>query len=223
MLRRITILSMLLVLTIGVGLIDPGPWKQASFASNQVQTVDVAIRGFAFQPNTITVPVGTTVRWTNQDSVSHTTTSNDRVWDSGTLRQGQSFSFTFTKPGTFPYFCAIHPGMTGTVVVTGTAAEEVQEFAVIHSLKELRLFPGTVTVKKGVKVRLFNIALDGAHPSVAISSDADGKNLVFGVKAFNVETGKLTTVEFTPDKSGEFFISHKPHGHDIVGKLIVKD
>jgi len=196
---------------------------EASIASSQAQTVDVAIRGFAFQPQTITVPVGTTVRWTNQDSVAHTSTSKNGVWDSGSLRQGQSFSFTFTKPGTFPYFCTIHPSMTATVIVTGTATEEVQEFALIHSLKELKIFPSTVTVKKGVKVRLFNTALDGAHPSVAISSDADGKNLVFGVKAFSVEVGKLTTVEFTPDKSGEFFISHKPHGHDIVGKLIVKD
>ena len=218
MIRRIAVLSMLIALLLGAG----GTWRQASFASNQAQTIDVAIRGFAFQPNTITIPVGTTVRWTNEDSAIHTATSDDGIWDSGNLSRGQSFSFTFTKPGTFGYHCTPH-GFTGKVVVTGTAAEEVQEFALIHSLKELKLFPGALTVKKGVKVKLFNIALDGAHPSVAISSDADGKNLVFGVKAFNVETGKLTTVEFTPDKSGEFFISHRPHGHDIVGKLSVKN
>lgn len=218
MLQRIMVLSMLATLLLGMG----GAWRETSLASNQTQTVDVAIRNFAFQPQTITVPVGTTVRWTNQDSVAHTSTSNNGVWDSGNLRQGQSFSFTFTKPGTFPYFCAIHPSMTATVTVE-ELVEELQEFALIHSLKELKLFPGTLTVKKGVKVKLFNIALDGVHPSVTISSDADGKNLVFGVKAFNVETGKLTTVEFTPDKVGEFFISHKPHFHNIVGKLVVKD
>ena len=71
----------------------------------------------------LTVPLGTTVRWTNRDPAPHTSTSGtvsqkSNVWDSGTIGAGGSFSFTFTEPGTFQYFCEIHPFMTGTVVVT---------------------------------------------------------------------------------------------------------
>ncbi len=93
-------------------------------------TVDVSIINLSFQPQSITVNVGDTVRWTNNDAVSsyygsipvpHTTTSGtnntpDGKWDSGTLSLGQAFSVTFTVPGTYPYFCSIH-GFTGTVTV----------------------------------------------------------------------------------------------------------
>ncbi len=186
-------------------------------------TVSVSIVDFAFNPKTITIPVGTTVRWTNTGNAPHTvtSTSSPRAFDSGTLNSGDTFQHTFTTAGQFPYHCSIHPSMTGTVIVQ--AAQEVQEFALIHSLAQSKTFPELITVSKGLTVRLFNIALDGVHPSVAISSDEDGKNPVFGVKPFSVEPGKLTTIEFTPDRAGTFFITHKPHGHTIVGKLVVKE
>jgi plastocyanin len=78
----------------------------------------VTIANFAYDPATITVPVGTTITWTNTDSVDHTVTADDRSWDSGHIAQGQTFSRTFTTAGTFPYFCTIHPNMKGTVIVT---------------------------------------------------------------------------------------------------------
>lgn len=186
-------------------------------------TVSVSIVDFAFNPKTITVPVGTTVRWTNNGSAPHTvtSTSSPKAFDSGTLNPGESFEFTFKTAGQFPYRCAIHPSMTGMVIVE--QKEEVQEFALIHSLAQSKIFPEVITVSKGIKVRLFNTALDGVHPSVTISSDEDGKNPVFGVKPFAVNVGQLTTVEFTPDKAGTFFISHRPHGHNIIGKLVVKE
>ena len=62
--------------------------------------------------------------WVQQDETTHTTTSGtppnalSGVWDSGFLTQGQAYTFTFTKAGTFPYFCAVHPSMTATVTVT---------------------------------------------------------------------------------------------------------
>jgi plastocyanin len=62
--------------------------------------------------------VGTTVRWTNQDNVAHTTTADDGSWD-GSVSSGGTFEFTFSSPGTFPYFCKIHPTMTATVTVEG--------------------------------------------------------------------------------------------------------
>jgi plastocyanin len=71
----------------------------------------------AFTPGELSVTAGTTVTWTNTDTVSHTSTSNAAGWNSGTLAPGRQFSFAFQTAGTFPYHCAIHPGMVGTVIV----------------------------------------------------------------------------------------------------------
>ena len=71
----------------------------------------------AFAPDELAVAVGTTVTWTNTDSTSHTSTSNASGWDSGIIAPGRQFSVTYRTSGTFPYHCAIHPGMVGTVVV----------------------------------------------------------------------------------------------------------
>jgi plastocyanin len=78
----------------------------------------VAIRVFSYQPALIHVPVGTTVRWTNQDNVPHTVTFTSGEADSGVLAQGKTFDYTFATPGVFDYFCRIHPNMTGIVHVT---------------------------------------------------------------------------------------------------------
>jgi plastocyanin len=78
----------------------------------------VTIQGFAFSPNSITIASGSTVTWTNQDGAPHTVTANDGTWGSGTLRQGGTYSYVFTRPGSYSYYCAIHPYMKGTVVVT---------------------------------------------------------------------------------------------------------
>jgi len=80
----------------------------------------VAIADMAFSPATITVKKGTTVTWTNQDSVAHTVTENDGQDGpkSSNLANGQSYSFTYNTVGTFKYHCTIHPNMTGTVTVT---------------------------------------------------------------------------------------------------------
>ena len=83
-------------------------------------TVD--LKGFAFDPKTLTVSVGTTVTWTNQESTIHTVTADDGAFDSKDLAQGAKFSFTFSQPGTYPYFCKYHggkggQGMSGTITV----------------------------------------------------------------------------------------------------------
>ena len=80
---------------------------------------DVAIRGFAFTPGGLTIRVGTTVRWTNDDSVSHTVKAGGaEPFASQNLGQNASFSQTFKSAGSFAYICGIHPEMTGTIVVT---------------------------------------------------------------------------------------------------------
>lgn len=80
--------------------------------------ISVQISMFSFSPATVTVPVGTTVTWTNQDSAAHTVTSDTGAFDSGSLSQGGSWSNTFNQPGSYAYHCAFHGSMHGTVVVT---------------------------------------------------------------------------------------------------------
>jgi plastocyanin len=80
-------------------------------------TADVKIDNFTFIPATLTVPAGTTVTWTNRDDIPHTAVSTDGVFKSKVLDTDEKFSYTFAKPGTFSYFCSIHPKMTGNVVV----------------------------------------------------------------------------------------------------------
>lgn len=80
-------------------------------------SVLVAIKGMDFHPSTVTVAPGSTVIWTNDDSFAHSTTSDTKLWDSGLLDPGKSYSHTFDKAGTYPYHCAIHSFMTGAVVV----------------------------------------------------------------------------------------------------------
>ena len=78
-----------------------------------------SIVNFAFTPANLTVPKGSTVRWTNTDSAAHTVTADSGGFSSSTLADGGTFSHEFTTTGTFAYHCAIHPSMTGTVTVSG--------------------------------------------------------------------------------------------------------
>jgi amicyanin len=87
-------------------------------AAAPATTVQANITGYKFDPEVLTVKVGTTITWTNKDEVPHTVTSSDkRFKSSGALDQGDSYSFTFTTPGTYPYYCTVHPFMTGKVIV----------------------------------------------------------------------------------------------------------
>jgi plastocyanin len=79
---------------------------------------DVKIDNFSFGPTTITIPAGSTVTWTNNDDVPHVVASDDnKLFKSKALDTDDHFSFTFTKPGTYNYYCAIHPKMTAKIIV----------------------------------------------------------------------------------------------------------
>ncbi len=93
----------------------------SSFAAppNDKPTSEVAVKidNFSFSPATLTVSAGTTVRWTNRDDIPHTVVSEDKIFKSKVLDTDEQFTYTFTKPGTYDYFCSIHPKMTAKVVV----------------------------------------------------------------------------------------------------------
>ena len=122
-------LSFLLILIVthaalSAGCTAPSTQPQQAATSPPAATGSgntIVIQNFAFSPATLTVPSGTTVTWTNNDSPTHTITSDagDPVdFSSGSLAPGASYQFTFTTPGTYAYHCSIHPSMKGTVVVT---------------------------------------------------------------------------------------------------------
>jgi plastocyanin len=86
----------------------------APLAAAEVVNID----NFTFGPQTITVHKGTTVDWVNRDDTPHRVVATDKQFKSPVLDTDEKFSFTFTQPGKYPYFCSLHPHMTGTVVVT---------------------------------------------------------------------------------------------------------
>jgi len=90
---------------------------EAGAPQAQTQSAEVKIDNFSFTPASITIAVGTTVTWTNRDDIPHTVVSDDKVFKSKVLDTDEKFAYTFSKPGTYPYFCSVHPKMTGKVVV----------------------------------------------------------------------------------------------------------
>jgi plastocyanin len=84
---------------------------------SQVEAPQVTIDNFTFSPPTLTVSVGTTVTWTNQDDMVHTVTEANRLFSSKSLETGDVYAHTFATPGTYSYFCALHPRMTATIIV----------------------------------------------------------------------------------------------------------
>jgi plastocyanin len=116
--RRSAFVGVLLViLTAIVGPAGRSKSFRVLAQDKSAATAEVKIDNFSFGPAALTVPVGTTVTWTNRDDIPHTVVSNDGVFKSKVLDTDEKFSYTFAKPGTFPYFCSIHPKMTGKVVV----------------------------------------------------------------------------------------------------------
>jgi plastocyanin len=110
-LRRPTLMAAAFVALFFTGILWPGN-SQAEAAPNTIE-----IRNFSFAPAVLTVPVGTTVTWVNDDDEPHTVVESDTLFKSHALDTGDKFSFTFTTPGKFQYFCTIHAHMVGKVVV----------------------------------------------------------------------------------------------------------
>ena len=92
--------------------------SSSSAAPKGSTTHAVTIKDYTFKPAAITVPVGTTVDFKNEDSTAHTATSTESgAFESGAIQPGKSGSITLKKAGTFTYYCAFHPFMKGTIVV----------------------------------------------------------------------------------------------------------
>jgi len=115
--RSVSIAVLTMALVVGLGTIGIGQRSVLASAQQKTETTEVKIDNFSFGPGTLTIPVGTTVTWTNRDDIPHTVVSTEGVFKSKVLDTDEKFSFTFSKAGTYPYFCSIHPKMTGKVIV----------------------------------------------------------------------------------------------------------
>lgn len=160
--RILTILFLFLIVAGG----------RQSFAQAGV-TVDIAIESFDFMPDNQTIEIGTTVRWTNNDFVGHTATSDDGVFASPLLNNGEQFSYTFNATGVFPYHCTPHPSMTDTITVVSTGSDVVVDIA------GFSFSPADISVESGTVVTWTN-SHSVTHTSTADDASWDSGSLAPG-------------------------------------------
>jgi plastocyanin len=112
------------------------PETQAAAQEVPAGATTVRIANLSFDPAQVTIATGTTVSWSNEDSVPHTVTSTGGAFDSGIFDPGASFTWTFAQPGSFPYACQLHPRMQGTVVAAGEAVAGASPVSALESPAE---------------------------------------------------------------------------------------
>lgn len=100
-----------------LGLIGAAAWPVQA-ARGVPREAALAIRNFAFAPASLQIPSGTRVTWTNHDDEPHLVVASEGAFRSGALDTGDHFQFVFAEPGSYDYFCALHPHMRGVVTVT---------------------------------------------------------------------------------------------------------
>ena len=184
------------------------PEPQTTAQEVPADATTVRIVNLAFDPAEVTIPTGTAVSWINDDSVPHTATSIDGVFDSGIFDPGANFTWTFNQPGSFPYQCQLHPQMQGTVIVEGEAvagapadstnegqtdaasAQPAAPAEAAVSIIDFAFEPATLDVTAGATVVWTN---DGQAPHTVTGEFADS-----GV----LEPGR--TFSHTFAESGEF-------------------
>jgi plastocyanin len=98
-------------------LLPAGRRSTANATQASAPSAEVKVDNFSFSPAALTVAAGTTITWINHDDIPHTVVSDDHVFKSKVLDTDEKFSYTFNRPGTYPYFCSVHPKMTGKVIV----------------------------------------------------------------------------------------------------------
>ena len=115
--KNVWFASFTAAVAIAIVLLLAGSPNVTANAQPPAANAEVKIDNFSFGPATITVPVGATVTWINRDDIPHTVVSTDGVFKSKVRDTDETFSYTFAKAGTYPYYCSVHPKMTGQVVV----------------------------------------------------------------------------------------------------------
>jgi plastocyanin len=115
--KSVWVASLAAPVMIAMLLLVAGSPRVAANDRPSAANAEVKIDNFSFGPQTLTVPVGATVTWINRDDIPHTVVSTDGVFKSKVRDTDEKFSYTFTKAGTYSYYCSVHPKMTGQIVV----------------------------------------------------------------------------------------------------------
>jgi plastocyanin len=115
----LTLRSQPLIVMLGLGLIFALVLRSATVIGQPAPTraTEVRVDNFTFSPEVVTVPVDSTITWTNKDDVPHVIASTNATFRSKGLDTDDHYSFTFTQRGTYSYYCSIHPKMTGKIIV----------------------------------------------------------------------------------------------------------
>ncbi|MHC1602865.1 MAG: cupredoxin domain-containing protein [Methermicoccaceae archaeon] len=229
-------LIMLLVLSVALGVFVAGCAQQPESAAPEgtptaeggapaegaSQVVEVMIENNTFIPSTLTIPVGTTVKWTNFDKVKHTVTSDNGIFNSGEIAPGEEYEYPFeTKhaihtPLEFPYKCTLYPSMKGKIVVTaaptagGGAPAEGASQVVEVLIESYTFMPSTVTVKVGTTVKWTNFD-KVKHRIVSKGGIFDSDELNTG-----------DTFEHTFNKTGEYLYTSVDYP-SVIAKIIVEE
>lgn len=115
--KKVYVAGLALAIPMALALVSLLTPADAKSGETQSQATEIKVDNFTFRPATLIVPVNSAVTWVNKDDVPHVIASNDGLFKSKALDTDDHFSYTFTKAGTYAYYCSIHPKMQGKVVV----------------------------------------------------------------------------------------------------------
>lgn len=202
-------------------------------------SASVNIKDFAFDPNTITVPAGTSVTWTNLDTVPHTVTSTNGKFDSGILGPGRIFNYTFNDPGTYNYYCTIHPYMKGQVVVTPyggphpqseistavpistTSPQPFTRMTVDLLAKDMNFDKDNISVIAGAQVNINFFNLDVGMPhNFAVYANSEAKTVIYQGPVI-VGPKQITYTFNAPVDTGIYFFRCDIHPLVMTGNFYV--
>lgn len=158
----------------------------------QKQTISVDIKNFIFNPNAITVIAGTTVIWTNHDATPHTVTSTSSIFDSGVMDEGENFSYTFQDPGTYDYYCMVHPYMKARVIATSS---DDQLDVIEVSRAEANQQPVSLA-EPGSEISIVPVSTTSPQPSTRVTVDLLAKNMNFDKDEITVIAGSKVFINF---------------------------
>ena len=153
----------------------------------------VEIKKHTYNPDSITVPVGTAVVWRNFDSVPHTATSTNGLFDSGVLDQGENFSYTFQDPGTYDYYCMIHPYMKAKVIVTPSDGHQLD----VAEVSQVEANPQPVSLAEpGSEISIVPVSTTSPQPPTRVTVDLLAKNMNFDKDKITVIAGSKVFINF---------------------------
>jgi len=185
---RINQIRLLLVLTIAAILLVSSTDAAAYSRVN--------IKNGSFVPSALTVSSGTTVEWHNQDAIQHRIVSSQGLFDSGLIDPGKKFSIKFNNPGTYNYYCSLHPQMQGSVTVSGTTAMGAQQTSLSASWSESPL-----SASSGDSVPIPTV---GAAAGATTSSSQIASSTGSGSYA---KTGRSTSSQVSVEKYSQYYSS----------------